>query len=61
MIVRLPDGRIVYTDGKGFGFILTGPEERTAASSKMALIPSDSSSGASPPTTETRPPRDLVN
>jgi hypothetical protein len=61
MIVRLPDGRIVYTDGKGFGFILTGPEERPAASSKIALIPSDSSSGGSPPSTGTSPPRDLVN
>jgi len=62
MIVRLSDGRIAYTDEQGFGFILTGPDERSVATSKPALILSDSSGGESPPATGTRASRvDWVN
>lgn len=62
MIVKLPDGRLAYTDEKGFGFILTGPDERTAATSKPALILPDPSGGESPPATGTRASRvDWVN
>jgi len=62
MIVRLPDGRLAYADEKGFGFILAGHDERTGATSKPALIFSDSSGSEPPPTAGTRATRvDWVN
>jgi hypothetical protein len=61
MIVRLPDGRLAYTDDEGFGFIMTGPDEKTLNQSEATLIPLDCSPSKTQPASGTRTSRDLVN
>ncbi|HKZ53003.1 MAG TPA: hypothetical protein VJ085_06970 [Candidatus Acidoferrales bacterium] len=61
MIVRLPDGRLAYTDDEGFAFIMTGPDEQTLNHSEATLIPLNGSPTKTQPATGTKASRDWAN